>query len=669
MTFRNMKPIQIIGSGDGAAMTKTNTIIFTPSGMRTTAQTGERIYDVALRLGVDIQSICGGKGLCKRCQCELQPGAHAKFKVNVDPAHLSGLTATEKKAIADNELPDERRLACRARIHGDVVIEIPDDAREYETTIRKDSVAVETLLNPATTLYMTQLKQLTLDDNPSDGEALSEALLAFGVDAKPRHRVIKKLQPILEDNDRTLIAVVRDNCEIIDVWPPVPFNVYGAAIDIGSTSIAVYIYDLTLGALAYEKSAMNPQIRYGEDLMSRVSYIMMNKGGEHRLTDEIRKKVASMLADACQSLEMGPNQLLDVVIVGNPIMHHLFLGVSPVPLGQAPFTLAIKDWFEAPARNFDIGLSDAARISFFPLIGGHVGADTTSAYLTQLDRMNGRSTLLVDIGTNAEIVLSHNGRVAAASSPTGPAFEGAEISSGVRAGPGAIERVRIDRETKEPMFKIIGHDEWLSDSTGDMSFHRIIGICGSGIFEVMAELASAGLVDEGGLFKPEAAPERFWEEGKSWKYLLVNKPENPIYIKQTDVRAVQLAKAALSAGVSLLAEYLDCREFDEVLLAGAFGTHLDSKYVADIGIIPNASADIIHAIGNAAGMGAAMALMNVDEKARIIQAVKSVEKLETATEPKFQEYFVDAMKFPTAPKSSPEEMRTRRRGRRAAARN
>ena len=647
-------------------MSDTHTVIFTPSGVRAQASDGERVYDVALRAGVDIQSICGGKGLCKRCQCELEHGRHAKFRLEVAENHLSPLTPTEKKAISDEEMPSGRRLACRARLKGDAVIEVPDEAREYETTIRKESVAVDTELNPTTTLHMVQLDVEGLDDNPSDSESLSKALRAFGINAKPKHRVLKKIQPILEENDRTLIAVVRDNEGIIDVWPPVPFNLYGAAIDIGSTSIALYVYDLTIGVLAYEKSAMNPQIRYGEDLMSRVSYIMLNKGAEHRLTDEIRKKIASMLMEACAELDMGANQLLEVVVVGNPIMHHLFLGISPVPLGQAPFTLAIRDWFEAPARNFDLGLSDAARISFLPLIGGHVGADTTGAYLTQLDRMTGRSVLLVDIGTNAEIVLSHNGRVAAASSPTGPAFEGAEISAGVRASHGAIERVRIDPETKEPSFKIIGHDEWLSDSTGDLSFHRIVGICGSAIFEVMVELANAGLIDQSGLFIPEAAPERFWQEGKSWKYLLVNKPEKPIYIKQTDVRAVQLAKAALSAGVSLLTDYLGCTEFDEILLAGAFGTHLDPKYIAEIGIIPNAPAEKIKSIGNAAGMGAAMVLMNAGERDRIIEAVKHVEKLETATEPKFQEYFVGAMKFPTAPKATEEATRTRRQARRSA---
>jgi len=443
---------------------------------------------------------------------------------------------------------------------------------------------------------------------------------------------------------------VRDGKDIIDVWPPSPFDAYGAAIDIGSTSIALYVYDLTRGELAFESSAMNPQIRYGEDLMSRVSYVMMNKGGEDKLTAEVRGQVAKMLEEARAALDLGPNQILEVILVGNPIMHHLFLGLNPVELGQAPFTLAVKDWFEAPAWRFDLGISETARIAFLPLVGGHVGADTTGAYLTQLDRMAGRSVLLVDIGTNAEIVLSHKGRVAACSSPTGPAFEGAEISAGVRASPGAIERVRIDPVTRTVEVRIIGHDGWLSDQRPEeLAAHRITGICGSGIFEVMVELASAGLIAPGGLFRADAGSDRLIPEGQGFKFLLVDQPGNPIHVKQTDVRAVQLAKAALSAGVSLLTDFLGCEAFEEVLLAGAFGTHLDPKYVSDIGIIPGATAENVKSIGNAAGMGAAMALINTDERARIIAAVRHIEKLETATEPMFQHYFVNAMNFPTAP--------------------
>lgn len=632
-------------------MSGTHKVIFTPSGIRATAKEGESVYDVALNSGVDILSICGGKGLCRRCQIEFQPGDYPKFGVKVEEGNLSGWSDSEERAAKRGDLKPGRRLACRAQVLGDVVVEVPGDARHQVSSISKDSTGFTTELKPAIQLYMCKLPTPELDNNPSDGEALVEALREFGIETQPEHRPLTKLQAILAEHERELIAVVRDGKWIIDVWPPSPFDAFGAAIDIGSTSLALYLYDLTNGALVHQASAMNPQIRYGEDLMSRVSYIMMNKGGEERLTEEIRKQVAAMLEDARAKLNLGPNQILEVVLVGNPIMHHLFLGINPVELGQAPFTLAVKDWFEAPAWRFNLGISETARISMLPLVGGHVGADTTGAYLTQLDVMTGRSVLLVDIGTNAEIVLSHGGKVAACSSPTGPAFEGAEISAGVRATPGAIERVRIDPETKQPRFKVIGNDEWLSDDQADIAEKRVVGICGSGIFEVMVELASAGLIDQGGLFRPDAAPHRFVQDGQSWKYVLLDRPENPLYVKQTDVRAVQLAKAALSAGVQLLVDQLGCPDFDEVLLAGAFGTHLDSAYVADIGIIPNASAAQIRSIGNAAGMGAAMALYNQDEKARIIEAVKHIIKVETATEPKFQEYFVAAMRFPTAPAS------------------
>lgn len=641
-------------------------VIFTPSGIRATAEDGQSVFDVALTAGVDIQSICGGKGLCRRCQVELEPGEHAKYGMRVAADHLSGWTESEERAAKRGDLAPGRRLACRAQVRGDVVIEVPHDARHHAASISKVSTGVSTALDPGVRLHMCELSVPSLDDNTSDTEMLVRALAEFGITPRPSLHVLAKLQPLLAANERRVIAVVRDGTTIVDVWSPSQADVYGAAIDIGSTSLALYLYDLTTGDLVHQAAAMNPQIRYGEDLMSRVSYVMLNKGGETRLTEEVRKGIAGMIADACDALSIGIEQVLELVLVGNPVMHHLFWGLNPVELGQAPFTPAIRDWFEAPAGELGMGLSPAARIATLPLVGGHVGADTTGAYLTQIDTMAGRSVLLVDIGTNAEIVLSHAGRVSACSSPTGPAFEGAEISAGVRATPGAIERVRIDRETGQPRFKVIGSDEWLSDADPDMAGKRVVGICGSGIFEVMVELASAGLIDAGGLFRPEAAPLRMVQDGAAWKYLLFDRPENPIFVRQTDVRAVQLAKAALAAGVRLLADHLGCEEFDEVLLAGAFGTHLDSSYVAEIGIIPGADASRIRSIGNAAGMGAALALLNRAEKARIIAAVPGIEKVETATEPRFQDYFVAAMTFPTAPAASTDNQG---RGRRSRARN
>ncbi len=641
-----------------------------PSGIQTTGEAGETVFDAALRSGVDIQSICGGKGLCKRCQIEVEPGEFAKFNVSVSQANIPKLSPTEKKARHDGELSDTRRLACRAKICGDLVIEVPSDSREREMSISKTSTKIDTELNPAVRLYMVKLPVPTLEDNPCDSDALIEALREeHGVIVSADHRILIKLQGILAKSEREVISVVRDGTDLIDVWAPAPADkardIYGAAIDIGSTSVALYVFNLVTGASVFEKAAMNPQIRYGEDLMSRVSYIMMNKGSEAKLTGAIQTKIREMLADAVSTHEVDISQMLEVICVGNPIMHHLFIGANPVELGLAPFTLAVKDWLEIPASRLDLGLSDAARVSLFPLIGGHVGADTSAAYLTQMQDMGDRSVLLVDIGTNAEIVLSHGGKIAAASSPTGPALEGAEISSGVRATLGAIERVRIDPVTKDARVKIIGHDEWLSDTDGSTNDHAIAGICGSGIFEVMVELANAGLIDQGGLFKPEAAPHRFTQDGNVWVYTMIEKGDQSIIIKQTDIRAVQLAKAALFAGAQLLAESLDCNAFDEVLLAGAFGTHLDPKYVSEIGIVPMAPAEKIRPIGNAAGMGAALALLNVNERARIIEGVKHIEKMETALEPKFQDYFVDAMKFPTAIATSGDAKSGRRSARSA----
>ena len=650
----------------------THKLIFMPSGIQTTGEAGETVYDAALRSGVDMQSICGGKGLCKRCQIEVEPGEFAKFKVSVTDANIPKLSPTEKKARHDGELSDTRRLACRAKICGDLVVDVPSDSREREMSISKTSTKIETELNPAVKLYLMQLPVPTLEDNPCDSDTLVELLsVQHNLSVSIDHRVLTKLQPILAKNDRQVVCVIRDGIELIDVWAPLPAtenqDVYGAAIDIGSTSVALYVFNLVTAAPVYEKAAMNPQIRYGEDLMSRVSYIMMNKGSEEKLTGAIHKEIKGMLAEAVTALGIQIEQMLHVICVGNPIMHHLFIGANPVELGLAPFSLAVKDWIDIPGSRLDLGLSDAARVSLFPLIGGHVGADTSAAYLTQMTDMVDRSVLLVDIGTNAEIVLSHKGKIGAASSPTGPALEGAEISSGVRATLGAIERVRIDPVTKDAKVMIIGHEDWLSDTDGSANDHAIAGICGSGIFEVMVELANAGLIDQGGLFKPELAPHRFTKDGNVWVYTLIEKGEKSIIIKQTDIRAVQLAKAALFAGAQLLAESLECEAFDEVLLAGAFGTHLDPKYVSEIGIIPKAPAKKIRPIGNAAGMGAATALLNTAERERIILAVKQIEKMETALEPKFQEYFVEAMKFPTATATSG-DAKTGRRSARSAGR-
>ena len=638
----------------GVADAARHTLVFTPSGVQTTAEAGESVYDAALRAGVDIQSICGGAGICKRCQCSLQTGRHAKFGLTVTDDALFRLQPAEKKAIHDGDMAEGLRLACRAKVTGDAVIDIPPHARNVPSAIRKAAFDLPGPVNPPLVLRMVKLPEPTLEAHLSDTESLITEL-GGGVRVAPRATL--KIQPLLAAHDRTLIAVIRDGAEVVDIWPPDRDGLYGAAVDIGSTSVALYLYDLRSGSLLHQASAMNPQIRFGEDVMSRVSYVMMNADGREKLADAVRGQLRSMLADAREAVGAEADQLLEVVCVGNPIMHHTLIGVDPTPLGQSPFTLAVKDWLDLPGDELGLGLGSAARLSLLPLIGGHVGADTAAAYLTQMDRMEGRSTLLVDIGTNAEIVLTHAGKVAAASSPTGPALEGAEISCGVRATEGAVERLRIDPVTHECRVKIIGHDDWITEAT--IGEHSVPGLCGSAIFEVMVELARAGLIDKSGAFQPAVAPDRFSEVNGVTTYHLIGH----LSLKQTDIRAVQLAKAALYAGAQLVAEELGCEAFDEVLLAGAFGTHLDPDYVADIGIVPHNGAETIKAVGNAAGMGAAMCLTDVGARERVRDAVRDVVKIETAMEPRFQDYFVQAMAFPTAPQGSGDAKR-RRGGRR-----
>jgi uncharacterized 2Fe-2S/4Fe-4S cluster protein (DUF4445 family) len=631
--------VAVVGEAAVADAAK-HTIIFTPSGVQTTADDGESVFDVAVRAGVDIKSVCGGQGICKRCQCSLQTGNHSKFGLTVTDDALFKLRPAEKKAVHDGEMASGLRLACRAKIMGDVVIDVPPHARHTQSAIRKAAFDLPGPVDPPIRLKMVQLPEPTLHAHLSDTESL---IAQLGGNVRVAPNLVLKIQPLLAAHDRTIIAVIRDDADVIDLWPPQHDGLFGAAIDIGSTSVALYLYDLVSGQLVHQASAMNPQIRFGEDVMSRVSYVMMNKGWREKLAAAVQGQLRDMLCGARDTIGVDVDQVLELVCVGNPIMHHTLIGIDPTPLGQSPFTLAVKDWIDLPGDMLDLGLPRHARVSLLPLIGGHVGADTAAAYLTQMDRMAGRSVLLVDIGTNAEIVLTHDGKVAAASSPTGPALEGAEISCGVRACEGAVERVRIDPVTHACRVKIIGHDDWLTDETiGD---HAVPGLCGSAIFEVMVELARCGLIDRSGLFQPEASPDRFTEDAGVSVYQLIGH----LSLKQTDIRAVQLAKSALMAGARLVAEELGCEVFDEVLLAGAFGTHLDPAYVAEIGIIPNNGADTIKAVGNAAGMGAAMCLTDQSQRTRIRAAVKDIVKIETALEPRFQDYFVEGMAFPSAP--------------------
>ena len=449
--------------------------------------------------------------------------------------------------------------------------------------------------------------------------------------------------------DYKVTVAVHDGRFVTGVWPGLHDRAYGIAIDVGSTTIAGHLADLADGSVLASNGLMNPQIRFGEDLMSRVSYAMMHPEGAREMTRVVRGALAGLVAGLASSAGIAREDVLEVTLVGNPIMHHLVLGIDPVPLGSAPFALATDRAVRTTATALGLPLHPGARVYLLPCIAGHVGADTAAVILAETPHRNERVSLVVDVGTNAELVLGNREFLLAASSPTGPAFEGAQISCGQRAAPGAIERVRIDRVTLEPRFKVIGCELWSDDPGFPAAVAElgVTGVCGSGIVEVIAELFLAGVITPDGVIDGGMAERtaRIVPEGRTFSYLL-HDGQPRLAITQNDVRAIQLAKAALYAGARLLMDHAGVESVDEIRLAGAFGSQIDTLHAMVLGLIPDCDLAHVAAAGNAAGTGALIALLSGAARAEIETVVRRVEKIETAVEPRFQEHFVDALAFP-----------------------
>jgi len=620
-------------------------ITFTPSGRRGSFAAGTTLLEAARSLGADIDSVCGGRGICGRCQITVgsAPG--------MPPAAgaLSAPGPTELDYRGRRPLREDHRLACAARVLDDVVINVPPESQVHRQVIRKRPEVIDIDVDPVVQLCFVEVAEPTLDDAGSDLgrllDALDEQWALTGLALEPH--LIAPLQPTLQKGKWQVTVAVHDGNQITALWPGFHDVALGVAFDVGSTTVAAHLCDLGSGKVIASAGAMNPQIRFGEDLMSRVSYVMMNPGGERELTAAIRCAMDDLVGELVTAAGVTRGDILEVTVVGNPIMHHLVLGIDPTPLGSAPFALAVHQSVRERADLIELDVNPGARLYILPCIAGHVGADAAAAVLSEGPHRGTAVQLLVDVGTNAEIVLGSRGRLLAASSPTGPAFEGAQISSGQRAAPGAIERMRIDRETLEPRFRVIGSDIW-SDEPGfadDIAGTGVTGICGSGIIEAIAELFLAGVISRDGVIGGDHP--RLVADGRTTSYILVD-GRQPIRVTQNDVRAIQLAKAALYAGVKLLMDHLGVSAVDEIRLAGAFGSHIDTKYAMVLGLIPDCDLEAVSAAGNAAGTGAMMALLSAAARREIESVAGEIEKIETATEPRFQELFVGAMAIPHA---------------------
>ncbi len=631
-------------------------VLFMPSGKRGRFPVGTPVLDAARKLGVYVESVCGGRATCGRCQIEVQEGNFAKHKIVSSLEHITEKGAKEERYEKIRGLPDGRRLSCSAQILGDLVIDVPQDTVINAQVVRKAATDRVIERNAAIQLCYVEVDEPDMHKPLGDLDRLKVMLEKdWGwKDLLIAPHLIPQVQGILRKGNWAVTAAIHRDMDssrpfIVGLWPGLKNEAYGVACDIGSTTIAMHLVSLLSGRIVASSGTSNPQIRFGEDLMSRVSYVMMNPDGREAMTKAVREAVNGLIGKVCAEGEVDRHDILDMVYVANPIMHHLFLGIDPTELGQAPFALAVSGALQYWAHEIDIDVNRGARLYMLPCIAGHVGADAAGATLAEGPYRQDKMMLLVDVGTNAEIVLGNRDRVVAASSPTGPAFEGAEISSGQRAAPGAIERVRINPETLEPRFRVIGVEKW-SDEEGFAEAAAnvgVTGICGSAIIEIVAEMYLSGIISEDGVVDGAMAAKspRIIPNGRTFSYLL-HDGEPRITVTQNDIRAIQLAKAALYAGIKLLMEKQGVEHVDTIRFAGAFGSFIDPKYAMVLGLIPDCDLEDVKAVGNAAGTGALMALLNRGHRREIEQTVSKIEKIETALESKFQEHFVNAMAMP-----------------------
>ena len=637
-------------------MTDNPLIVFTPSGKRGRFALGTPVLQAARALGVDIDSVCGGRAICGRCQVTVGEGEFAKHGIASRGTHVSEFSKVEERYDKLRGLASGRRLSCQTMIMGDLVIDVPPESQVHKQVVRKEADTRVIELDPVTRLCFIEVEEPDMYKPSSDLERVYKALKEQWQidDLSCDLPIIASLQKTLHKGEWKITAAVYSRApgggnRLAAIWPGFHDKLFGLAIDVGSTTIAAHLTNLSTGEVTASAGLMNPQIRFGEDLMSRVSYVMMNPGGEKEMTSVVREALNTLSRQVAAQANIELTDILEVVLVGNPVMHHLFLGIDPVELGGAPFALATGLPVTVPARELDLKLNPGAWAYVLPCIAGHVGADTAGVVLSEAPHESDEIMLAVDVGTNAEIVLGSRARLLACSSPTGPAFEGAQISCGQRAAPGAIERIRINAETLEPRYKVIGCDLW-SDEPGfeeAVAQTGVTGICGSGIIEVIAEMYLAGIINQDGQMDGALAARnpRIHPYKRTFNYL-VRDGSPRLQITQNDVRAIQLAKAALYAGVRLLMDKLGLETVGKIRLAGAFGSHIDVKYAMILGLIPDCDLAHVQSAGNAAGTGARIALLNSKSRDEIEAVVRRIDKIETAVEPKFQQHFVEAMAIP-----------------------
>ena len=624
-------------------------VIFQPSGRRGRVEKGKNLLEVSRELGVDIESVCGGQKTCGKCKVRVQEGYFERHGIRSTAENLSPLVEEEKDLLSEAELSEGYRLACAADVLGDILLFVPEESRGGKQVVRKEVTLRKINLNPAVRTYSVKLEKPTLTDPIGDCDRLTKALesqhLLRGLTA--RRPVLSAIPGAVREGDWEVTAAVWMGKEILRVAPGKSMPCYGLAVDIGTTTVAGYLCDLETGEVAAVHSLMNPQVTYGEDVMSRVTYIMTHDGGLAELHREVIDAVNEIVGKVCSRAGIAPEDILELCIVGNTVMHHLFLDISPVAVGVSPFVPAVQKAIDINASELGIGVNESANVHMLPIEAGFVGADNVGVLIAEAPYEKDDIQLIIDIGTNGEILLGNRERILSASCATGPAFEGAHIKFGMRAAPGAVERVCIDPETREPEYRII--------SGGDDELAR--GICGSGIIDAIAEMFRTGIIEKNGTFNKSLDSPRLVQDGKSREYVIVPKQETAIGKNITitigDVRAVQLAKSAIYGASKILMKRLGVEKIDRVVLAGAFGSYIDRAGAMMMGMFPDCPLENVVAVGNAAGDGARMALLDIDKRRQAEEQAHRVEYVELTLEKEFEREYVAAMHFPHMSDSFP----------------
>jgi uncharacterized 2Fe-2S/4Fe-4S cluster protein (DUF4445 family) len=669
-------------------------VVFQPSGRQGEVPAGTNLLDAARMLGVEIEAICSGKQTCGKCQVTVEEGFFAKHGITSAAGHLTPPDSREIHYWEKHPRTDGRRMACGCEVLGDLVVFVPEESQARKQIVRKAATERAIVIDPAIRLYYVEVVPPTLEHQLGDWDRIAAELeTRFGLkDVRLDPVLLGSLQKIVRQGKWGVTVTVWQDCEAVRVQPGYVEEAFGLAVDIGSTTVAMHLCDLRTGAVLATASRMNPQVAYGEDLMSRVSYCDDRPDGLATLHGVIIAALNELAAQAAAEAGITTDAITDIVLVGNTVMHHILLNVPPRELGQSPFGPAISDAVDIKARDLGLKLAPGAQAHVLPVEAGHVGSDNVGVILAEEpDKAPSDEVwLIVDVGTNGELLLGNRDQLFSASSPTGPAFEGAQIRHGMRAAPGAIERVRVDPATLDVRIKVIGRDEWSDAWDAEPRRQRVAslgggdtegrgnpdeetaeerrqrkrkqllgqgpilaaGICGSGIIEAVAELFTAGVLTPGGRFAPEISSPRLSWQGAKAEFVLAWPHETstgqPIVLTSDDVRNIQLGKAALYSGARLLMERMGVDRVDRVMLAGAFGSYIDARHAMALGMIPDCDLAKVTTVGNSAGDGARIALLNKAEREDARRLARWTNYIGIAMEPRFQEAFVEAIPLPHA---------------------